>query len=79
VFINTFGTGKLPDDEILALVKKNFDLRPKAIIEHLNLLRPIYRKTAVFGHFGRDDPDFTWEKTDKAEELGNALKTANKT
>jgi S-adenosylmethionine synthetase len=79
VFINTFGTGKLPDDEILALVKKNFDLRPKAIIEHLNLLRPIYRKTAVFGHFGRDDPDFTWEKTDNAEELGNALKTANKT
>jgi S-adenosylmethionine synthetase len=79
VFINTFGTGKLPDDEILALVKKNFDLRPKAIIEHLNLLRPIYRKTAVFGHFGRDDPDFTWEKTGKAEEFGNALKTANKT
>jgi S-adenosylmethionine synthetase len=78
VFINTFGTGKLADDEILALVKKNFDFRPKAIIEHLNLLRPIYRKTAVFGHFGRDDPDFTWEKTDKAEELRNALKTANK-
>jgi S-adenosylmethionine synthetase len=74
VFINTFGTGKLTDEEILELVKENFDMRPKSIIEHLKLLRPIYRKTAVFGHFGRDDPDFTWEKTDKAEELAKALK-----
>ncbi len=74
VFINTFGTGKLSDEAILDLVKKNFDMRPKAIIEHLRLLRPIYRKTAAFGHFGRDDPDFTWEKTDKAEELAKALK-----
>ncbi|MCW4044573.1 MAG: methionine adenosyltransferase [Candidatus Bathyarchaeota archaeon] len=74
VFVNTAGTGKLTDDEILALVKKHFDMRPKAVIEHLKLLRPIYRKTAVFGHFGRDDPDFTWEKTDKAEELRKALK-----
>jgi len=74
VFIDTFGTGKLPDAEILELVKKNFDMRPKAIIEQLHLLRPIYRKTAVFGHFGRDDPDFCWEKTDKAEELRKALK-----
>ena len=74
VFINTFGTGKLSDDAILELVKKNFDMRPKSIIKHLKLLRPIYRKTAVFGHFGRDDPDFTWEKTDKAEELAKALK-----
>mgnify|MGYP001116764253 FL=1 len=74
VFVNTFDTGKLPDDEILNLVKKHFDMRPKAIIEHLRLLRPIYRKTAVFGHFGRDDPDFTWEYTDKAEELRKALR-----
>jgi S-adenosylmethionine synthetase len=74
VFVNTFGTGKLPDEKILELVKKNFDMRPKAIIEHLRLLRPIYRKTSVFGHFGRDDPDFTWEKTDKADELRKALK-----
>ncbi len=74
VFVNTFGTGKLSDDEILRLVKKHFDMRPKAIIENLRLLRPIYRKTAVFGHFGRDDPDFTWERTDKAEELRKALK-----
>jgi S-adenosylmethionine synthetase len=78
VFIDTFGTGKLPDAEILELVKKNFDMRPKAIIEQLHLLRPIYRKTAVFGHFGRNDPDFCWEKTDKAEELKKALKTAKK-
>ncbi len=74
MFVNTFGTGKLSDDEILRLVKKHFDMRPKAIIENLRLLRPIYRKTAVFGHFGRDDPDFTWERTDKAEELRKALK-----
>ena len=79
VFVNTFGTGKLPDEEILKLVKENFDMRPKAIIEQLNLLRPIYRKTAVFGHFGRDDPDFCWEKTDKAEELRKALKNIKKT
>jgi len=78
VFVNTFGTGKLPDEEILELVKKHFDMRPKAIIDHLRLLRPIYRKTAVFGHFGRNDPDFTWERTDKAEELRKALKSANK-
>jgi S-adenosylmethionine synthetase len=78
VFVHTFGTGKLPDDEILELVKKHFDMRPKAIIEQLRLLRPIYRKTAVFGHFGRHDPDFTWERTDKAEELRKALKSANK-
>lgn len=69
VMIDTFGTGKLPDEKILELITKHFDLRPKAIIEELNLLRPIYRKTAVFGHFGREDPDFTWEKTDKAQIL----------
>ena len=74
VYVNTFGTGKLSDDEILELVKKHFDMRPKAIIQNLRLLRPIYRKSAVFGHFGRDDPDFMWEKTDKAEELRKALK-----
>jgi S-adenosylmethionine synthetase len=73
VMVNTYGTGKIPDTQILDLVKKNFDMRPKAIIDHLKLLRPIYRKTAVFGHFGREDPDFTWEKTDKAEILRKAL------
>ena len=74
VLVNTFGTGKCSDEELMALVLKNFDMRPKAIIDHLQLLRPIYRKTAVFGHFGREDMDFPWEKTDKAEELKKALK-----
>jgi S-adenosylmethionine synthetase len=73
VMVNTFSTGKISDEEILELVKKHFDMRPKAIINHLNLLRPIYRKAAVFGHFGRDDPDFTWERTDKAEILRKTL------
>jgi len=67
--VETFGTGKLPEADIVELVKKNFDLRPAAIIRDLNLRRPIYRKTAAYGHFGRPDPDFTWEKTDKAESL----------
>lgn len=69
VMVNTFGTGKIPDEEILELIRKHFDMRPEAIIEHLNLLKPIYRKTAVFGHFGRDDPDFTWERANKVEIL----------
>ncbi len=74
ILVNTFGTGKLSDDEILKLAMKNFDMRPKAIIDNLDLLKPIYRKTAVFGHFGRDDVEFPWEKTDKAAELKKALK-----
>ncbi len=69
VFIDTKGTGKISDEEITDIVKKVFDFRPKQIIEHLNLKRPIYQKTACYGHFGRNDPDFTWEKTDKTEEL----------
>lgn len=73
VMVNTFGTGKVADEKITEAVKKVFDMRPRAIIEHLELLRPIYRKTAVYGHFGRDDPDFTWEKTDKVEELKKAI------
>jgi S-adenosylmethionine synthetase len=74
VLVNTFETGKCSDDEIMALVLKNFDMRPKAIIDGLGLLKPIYRKTACFGHFGREDMDFPWEKTDKAEILKKALK-----
>jgi len=74
VFVNTFGTGKLPDEKILNSVRNHFDMKPKSIISNLHLLRPIYRKASVFGHFGRDDPDFTWEKTDKAEEMRKALK-----
>ncbi|MFT3735798.1 MAG: methionine adenosyltransferase [Rhodocyclaceae bacterium] len=67
--VNTFGTGKISDDKIVALIEKHFDLRPKGIIQSLNLLRPIYTKTAAYGHFGRDEPEFTWEATDKAAAL----------
>ncbi len=66
VMVTTFGTGKIQDDSLSRLVANNFDLRPKAIIQSLNLLRPIYRKTAAYGHFGREEPEFTWEATDKA-------------
>jgi len=69
ISIETFGTGKVSDDVILDLIKKHFDLRPGAIIETLNLRRPIYRQTATYGHFGREDLDLPWEKTDKAEIL----------
>jgi len=69
IFVDTFGSGKVEEDKIIEVIRKNFDLRPKAIIETLNLRRPIYRKTAAYGHFGRNDDDFTWEKTDRAEAL----------
>ena len=70
--VNTFGTGKISDERISQLVEAHFDLRPKAIIQTLNLLRPIYTRTASYGHFGRDEPEFTWEAIDKAEELKSA-------
>jgi S-adenosylmethionine synthetase len=66
------GTGKVADDTILHLVRENFDLRPAAIIRDLDLRRPIFRPTASYGHFGREDPDFTWETTDKALALKQA-------
>ena len=69
LMVYTYGTGKVSDEEITDAVRKVFDMRPKAIIEHLQLLRPIYRKTAAYGHFGREDGDFTWERTDKVDEL----------
>ncbi len=69
VTVNTFGTGVIPDDQIAKLVNAHFDLRPKGIIQMLDLLRPIYQKTAAYGHFGRDEPEFTWERTDKAQVL----------
>jgi len=69
VMVNTFGTGSIPDARFTELVRKNFKLTPAGIIESLNLRRPIYRKTAAFGHFGRTDDSFTWEKTDKADAL----------
>jgi len=67
--VNSFGTGKISDERIKALIDVHFDLRPKAIIQHLDLLRPIYKKTAAYGHFGREREEFTWERTDKAEAL----------
>jgi S-adenosylmethionine synthetase len=69
VLVDTFGTGKISDEKIAKLVEKHFDLRPKGIIHSLNLLRPIYSKTAAYGHFGRDEPEFTWEATDKVSAL----------
>ncbi|MBI5225802.1 methionine adenosyltransferase [Candidatus Micrarchaeota archaeon] len=72
VLVNSFGTGDVPDADLEKLVRQHFSLKPKAIIDYLKLKRPIYLKTAAYGHFGRDDPDFTWEKTDKAEVLKSA-------
>jgi S-adenosylmethionine synthetase len=69
LMVETFGTGKIPDEKLTKLIEQHFDLRPKAIIHTLNLLRPIYTKTAAYGHFGREDADFTWEMTDKAAQL----------
>jgi len=69
IMIDSFGTGKISEDLMKKLVRGHFDLRPKAMIHHLELLRPIYRQTAAFGHFGRNEEDFTWERTDKAETL----------
>ncbi|NML25804.1 methionine adenosyltransferase [Zoogloea dura] len=69
LMVETFGTGKVSDEKIVELVQKHFDLRPKGIIAALNLLRPIYSRTAAYGHFGRDEVDFTWEHTDKADAL----------
>ena len=69
VMVTTYGTGKIADDKIAALVHKHFDLRPKGIVEMLDLLRPIYQKTAAYGHFGREEPEFKWESTDKAAAL----------
>ena len=72
VSVNTFGTGAIPEDSIEARVREHFDLRPKGLIAMLDLKRPIYRQTAAYGHFGREEPDFTWEKTDKKELLAAA-------
>jgi S-adenosylmethionine synthetase len=72
VTVYTEGTGVIPDDKIAELVNAHFDLRPKGIIQMLDLLRPIYEKTAAYGHFGREEPEFTWERTDKAQALRDA-------
>jgi S-adenosylmethionine synthetase len=69
VMVDTFGTGKVADEALTDLVRANFPMKPRDIITHLDLLRPIYSKTAAFGHFGRTEPEFTWERTDKADAL----------
>ncbi len=73
ISVNTFGTGKLSDSHISTLIQEHFDLRPRGIVAMLDLKRPIYRATATYGHFGREDGDFSWERTDKAAELAKAL------
>lgn len=73
ISVETYGTGKLSNEEIIALVRENFDLRPRGLIEMLDLRRPIYQPTASYGHFGREEANFTWEKTDKVEALKKAL------
>lgn len=77
ITVNTFGTGAVPDQQIVAAIKAVFDLRPGAIIRDLKLHRPIYEKTAAYGHFGREDPDFTWERTDRINALRDALHTTS--
>ncbi len=72
ISVDTFGTGKIPNAKITELVREHFELRPKGLIAMLDLLRPIYRKTAAYGHFGREDAEFSWEKTDKADALKSA-------
>ena len=73
IAVNTFGTGRVSDERIVELVREHFDLRPRGLIDALDLKRPIYRQTAAYGHFGREEADFTWEKTDKAQALQAAL------
>jgi S-adenosylmethionine synthetase len=72
--VDTFGTATISDEKIEALIAEHFDLRPKGIVQMLDLLRPIYRNTAAYGHFGRTEPEFTWERTDKADILRDAAK-----
>ena len=72
ISVNTFGTGALDDDAIATLIREHFDLRPKGLINMLDLKRPIYRNTAAYGHFGRIGDSFTWERTDKADALRSA-------
>ena len=75
ISVETFGTAKTPDEKIVALIREHFELKPKGLISMLNLLRPIYKNTAAYGHFGREESDFTWENTDKAETLREAAGT----
>ena len=76
VKVDTFGTGTIPDSRVAAMVREHFDLRPAGIVKDLDLLRPIYQSTAAYGHFGRELPEFTWERKDKADDLRAAAKGA---
>jgi S-adenosylmethionine synthetase len=69
IIVNTYGTGKLADAQLLEVISKTFNFKPAAMISYLNMLRPIYKKTAAYGHFGRPDPDFAWEQTNRADLL----------
>ena len=72
LYVETFGTGRVSDEQITTAIRDVFDLRPQAIIDQLDLLRPIYAQTAAYGHFGRELPEFTWERTDRVDELRGA-------
>ena len=72
--VHTEGTGRIPEDQMTALVREHFKLTPRGIMQELDLRRPIYTKTAAFGHFGRTEPEFTWERTDKAASLKSGAK-----
>jgi S-adenosylmethionine synthetase len=74
IHVNTYGTGRIPDMELEKVVMNEIDMTPRGIIKRLNLLRPIYRKTAAYGHFGRNDKDFSWEKLDLVETIVKAIK-----
>ncbi|MBR9691214.1 methionine adenosyltransferase domain-containing protein, partial [Candidatus Woesearchaeota archaeon] len=78
VFIETFGTGIIDEEELSKIVRKHFPIKPADILSELRLRRPIYQKTAAYGHFGRDDPDFTWEKIDKVDILKKEADLINK-
>jgi S-adenosylmethionine synthetase len=73
ISVQTFGTGRISDDRLIDLIRGNFDLRPYGILKMLDLIRPIYQPTATYGHFGREDIELSWERTDKAEELRGAV------
>ena len=74
VHVNTYGTGRIPDGELEKVIRKEIDMTPRGIIKRLDLLRPIYRKTAAYGHFGRNDKDFTWERLDLVKTLQRAIR-----
>jgi S-adenosylmethionine synthetase len=75
ISVNTFGTGRLADEDVVTLIREHFDLRPRGLIAMLDLKRPIYRATAAYGHFGRAEPAFTWERTDRVAALAAAAKS----